>query len=117
MESRSILADSNGNELPAPVTMMVGDEIIWSSKTGRSASGKMVGAVIAEKKTVSITWGILTESEFNQIKAKIPAGFITLSIFGQRIKVYRDTLTSDPIGYQSDGVFYYRSAATNLVQQ
>ena len=44
--------------LPAPVEISVNDEIIWSSNTGRLASGEMAGDVIAEKKDVSIKWGI-----------------------------------------------------------
>lgn len=38
--------------LPAPVEISVNDEIIWSSNTGRLASGEMAGDVIAEKKDV-----------------------------------------------------------------
>lgn len=37
-------------ELPAPVSMSVADEIIWSSDTGRTLTGTMVGDVVAEKK-------------------------------------------------------------------
>ena len=36
-------------ELPAPVSMSVADEIIWSSDTGRTLTGTMVGDVVAEK--------------------------------------------------------------------
>lgn len=42
--------------LPAPTTLSVNDEIIWSSDTGRTLSGYMVGSVIAEKKNLSIKW-------------------------------------------------------------
>lgn len=59
LSSKSILADTSGAELPAPVSMSIGDEIIWSENTGRTSSGCAVGTVIAEKQTVNITWGIL----------------------------------------------------------
>ena len=36
--------------LPAPVEMAVNDEIIWSSDTGRTLDGTMMGDVVAEKK-------------------------------------------------------------------
>lgn len=36
--------------LPAPVSLSVNDELIWTSDTGRTLSGRMVGDVIAEKK-------------------------------------------------------------------
>lgn len=48
-------------ELPAPVSMSVADEIIWSSDTGRTLTGTMVGDVVAEKKNLSIKWNWLTE--------------------------------------------------------
>ena len=35
--------------LPAPDTLSIGDEIIWSSSTGRTLSGYMTGDVVAEK--------------------------------------------------------------------
>ena len=35
--------------LPAPVSLSVNDELIWTSDTGRTLSGRMVGDVIAEK--------------------------------------------------------------------
>ena len=43
--------------LPSPVSISVNDEIIWTSDTGRTLSGKMVGDPVAEKKTVSVKWG------------------------------------------------------------
>lgn len=33
--------------LPAPVSISVNDELIWSSDTGRTMNGTMVGEVIA----------------------------------------------------------------------
>ena len=65
--------------LPAPTQMKIDDEIIWSSNTGRSASGVMIGDVIAQKKNVSITWGILTETELALIKKVMIAGFFPIS--------------------------------------
>ena len=41
---------SGSTTLPAPTALTVNNEIIWSSDTGRTLSGKMVGDVVAEKK-------------------------------------------------------------------
>ena len=49
----------NGQALPAPDSIKVDDEIIWSSSTGRSLDGTMLGDVVAEKKNISI---IVSES-------------------------------------------------------
>ena len=38
---------SGNTTLPAPTEITVNDEIIWSSNTGRSTSGEMIGDVIA----------------------------------------------------------------------
>ena len=58
-----------GVALASPVEISINNEIIWSSSTGRSASGLMTGDVIAEKRTFSIKWGIITEAERNLIKS------------------------------------------------
>ena len=60
MAERKILW-SGSKTLPAPVSLSVNDEIIWTSDTGRTLAGYMVGDPVAEKKTISIKWGILTE--------------------------------------------------------
>ena len=42
---------------PSPVSLSVSDELIWTSDTGRTLSGYMIGDVVAEKKNLSIKWG------------------------------------------------------------
>lgn len=65
--------------LPPPVKIESSEEVIWSSSTGRSAaSGKMIGDVIAQKKTVDIEWGILEESDVKKIQQALTAGFFQL---------------------------------------
>lgn len=107
--------------LPAPTQMKIDDEIIWSSNTGRSASGVMIGDVIAQKKNVSITWGILTETELALIKKVMIAGFFPISFrddgIDMTISSYRGTLSKDALGYIGDGIFYYRSASVNIIQK
>ena len=49
--------------LPAPTSLTVSDEIIWTSDTGRTLSGTMVGDVVAEKKNLTIKWEFLTEEQ------------------------------------------------------
>ncbi len=115
-----ITADGNV-ELPAPVSISVGSEIIWSANTGRIASGKMVGDVIAEKEKLSVSWGILSKEEFVQIKDSLAAGFwpIIINLDGDeyQINAYRGSLNRVPIGMLGDGHYYYRSASVELVEQ
>ena len=43
---------SGSTVLPAPVEITSNDEIIWSSHTGRAASGNMIGDVVAQKSSM-----------------------------------------------------------------
>ena len=52
----------------------VTDEAIWSSNTGRSSTGKMIGDIVAMKSTIEIAWGPLTYSEMKTIRDAIIAG-------------------------------------------
>lgn len=116
-----MILEADGVELPAPVSIKVDDEILWSSSTGRALDGTMLGDVVAEKKTLSVTWGILTETELALIKSKLVAGFfpVTFHDDGEDITIttYRGTLSKEQIGRLSDGIFYYRSASVSIVQQ
>ena len=56
---------AGGIVLPAPVSITINDELIWTSDTGRLMNGLMVGEVVAEKKNISLKWGILTEAEMS----------------------------------------------------
>ena len=111
----------NGTAVPCPVSLSVGNEIIWSANTGRTDSGQMVGDVIAEKMTLSINWGVLTDAEYKRIKDNIRAGFFTVKFHEAcedvTIRAYRGTLTGEQLGYVGDGTFYYRSASCQIIQQ
>lgn len=108
--------------LPEPTSLSTSDEIIWSSNTGRSAeTGKMLGDVVAEKKTLEIKWGILTETEMATIESCLVSGFfpITFRDGGSSVTIttYRGTITKEHLGYIGDGTYYYKSASVSVVQQ
>lgn len=108
-------------DLPSPVKMSANDEIIWSSDTGRTLDGTMMGDVIAEKKNLSIEWAWLTEKEAALVKNNLVAGFfpITFLDYGTEVTIdsYRATISKDVAGYIGDGNFYYRSVSTDIVQR
>lgn len=116
-----MILQSDGQELPAPVSIKVDDEIIWSSSTGRALDGTMLGDVVDEKKTLAINWGVLQEDALVLIKSKLIAGFfpITFHDDGQDITItsYRSTLSKEVIGRLDDGIFYYKSASVTIIQQ
>ena len=117
----TVVTDSGNVGLPAPVSISIGSEIIWSSNTGRVSSGKMVGDVIAEKEKLTVSWGILAKEEYDTIKTNLKSGFwpIIINVDGDsyKIKAYRGTLTRVPMGKLSDGKYYYRSASVEIIEQ
>lgn len=106
----------NGVALASPVSISNSDEIIWSSGTGRSANGQMSGDVIANKKTIQISWGILTQDEYNAIR-NIPSGFFNAVVQGQSIRAYRSTISGSCLGTFSDGITYYNDVSTSFIEQ
>lgn len=106
----------NGVALASPVSISNSDEIIWSSGTGRSANGLMSGDVIANKKTIQISWGILTQDEYNAI-LRIPSGFFNAVVLGQSIRAYRSTISGSCLGTFSDGITYYNDVSTSFIEQ
>lgn len=112
---------SGSTVLPAPVSISVNDEIIWTSDTGRLIDGTMAGDIVAEKKTISINWGILTETEIALIKNTLVAGFFPFTFRDDGILItiesYRGTLTKQHLGYIGDGIYYYKSASVDIIQR
>lgn len=107
--------------LPSPVKMTVDDEIIWSSDTGRTLDGAMIGDVVAEKKNLGIEWAWLTERETALIKNTLIAGFfpITFREYGEDVTIesYRGTISKDVGGNIGDGNFYYKSVSVSIIQR
>ena len=107
--------------LPSQVEITVDDGIIGSSNPGRCASGSMIGDIVAEKKNVTIKWGVLTEDELVSIKQVMIAGFFPFSFHDDGIDLtitsYRGTLSKEVLGYIGDGIFYYRSASVSVIQK
>ena len=113
----ALIIKGNGITLPAPVSIQSNGELIWSDDTGRSASGDLIGTALAEKQTFDITWGVLTQQEFETIQSALPKGFFPFQIGEQTFTVYRGPLKGEQLGYIGDGVLYYRSASVSVIQK
>ena len=89
MGYKDIYAGGSKTKLPSPTLLKVDNEIIWSSTTGRTSTGKMVGDVIAEKKTVDITWECLRDADLTVIRKTMKAGFFEfwLPDCGELVKI------------------------------
>lgn len=112
---------SGSTTLPAPTSLSVNDELIWTSDTGRTLSGYMVGDVVAEKKTVSVKWEFITETQVKQIKDTLIPGFFPFSFRDDGIEItiqsYRGTMTKEHLGELGDGIYYYKSVSVDIVQR
>jgi hypothetical protein len=112
---------SGNTVLPAPTQISSNNEIIWSSNTGRAADGSMIGDVVAKKKNITITWGVLTETEVALIDSTLIAGFFPFSFRDDgvdlTIQSYRGTLSKEHLGYIGDGIYYYKSATVQIIQK
>lgn len=118
----SFVIKANGVVLPSPTEISTGDEILWSSNTGRSTdSGKMIGDVIASKQTISIKWEYVTRAEKQLIAHNMPPGFFALSlVYGEEettITCYRGPFATEDLGFIGDGNYYYRTVSCELVEQ
>lgn len=114
---------ANMTVLPSPTTITPTFEMIWSENTGRAQSGsnkaKMIGDVVAEKKTYAIKWGIITDAEMSQIRSKLPAGFFYFGVGTSKPssadKYYRSEIVGDylPIG----NAIYWKDVTVSVIEQ
>ena len=116
-----VLLTVGGVELPSPTSIQFDDEIIWSSDSGRDLSGLFAGDVVAQKKTVTVGWGVLTEAEVKTLQQKLVAGYFPLTFRDAggmvTIESYRGTLSTVALGEVGDGIFYYKSASCKIIQR
>lgn len=112
---------ARGERIPAPVSIAINDELIWTSDTGRLMDGLMVGEVVAEKKTISLKWQFLTEDEMLLIKNNMTGGFFSFTFrddgMDMTIEVYRGTMAKERLPYMGDGVRRYRSVSVDAIQR
>ena len=108
-------------QLPSPVSISTSDELIWTADTGRLMNGAMVGEVVAEKKTVSLKWGILTETEMLLIKNNMTGGFFNFTFHDDgvdmTIEVYRGTMAKERLPDVGDGVVRYKTVSVDVIQR
>lgn len=107
--------------LPSPVSLTVNDELIWTEETGRLMNGYMAGGVIAEKKNLSIKWGILTEAEVVLLKNRLCPGFFPFTFRDDGVLItiesYRGTMSKEQLGWLGDGIFWYRSVSVDVIER
>ena len=112
--------------LPSPTEVTPTNELVWSEDTGRAQSGyekaKMIGSVVAEKRTYVVKWGVITEAEMNSIKSMLPKNFFYFGVGTSQAsaqanagRFYRSTITGNmlPIG----NTLYYKDVSVSVIEQ
>lgn len=69
----------NNVTMPPIKSMSIEDEPIWSSKTGRTASGAMKGDIVAHKDKVSVTFAPMSSEMADKLKSAIHQAFFNLT--------------------------------------
>lgn len=112
---------SGSTVLPAPTSLSINDEIIWTSDTGRTLSGLMIGDIVAEKKNLSIKWEYLTDNQVALIKKTLIPGFFPFSFHDAGIDItiesYRGTLSKEHLGNIGDGLYWYKLVSVDIIQR
>lgn len=121
----SMIIKVNGEPLPSPTNVEIGDETIWSSNTGRSVkTGEMLGAVVATKITLDVEWQWINHDDYLKIKNALKAGYFgpvkyESSDGSETVNLalaYRSNI-SRLDGNTVNGIRYYRSVKTSIIEK
>ena len=115
----------NGVTLPTPAHngVTIAREKIWSSDTGRTASGKMVGNIVAQKTTIKLTWPPLTLAQTALIEQAVSSNteFFTVKFNDasgtrQTMTMYAGTPTYTQFSW-ANGIQYVTDVAVDLIER
>ena len=117
----------NGYEPPYK-TISTGDYAvkknkIWSKNTGRSASGRMLGDIIAVKYTVAVKWEELSQAEVWELEKALSAKpFFPVTFTDEKgAEVSDKTFYSADMQYSSkyyrNGKAFYSGVSIELIEQ
>lgn len=116
----------NGVKMPDPALegVTVSREKIWSSNTGRTTSGKMVGTVVAVKTTLKIKWPVLTPAQVAVIENAVSdAGnpFVPVKYTDATGATVTKTMYFGTPSYTvyswADGMQYIKNASVDGIEQ
>lgn len=112
----------NGLTMPEPKQLSVSLEKIWSSNTGRSANGTMVGDLIGTKYKLEIQWAALTAAQAASINAAVKGAFFSVTFIDpatgkeKTITCYAGTPKFPVYSYVVKRIAYYE-VSVNLIEQ
>lgn len=114
----------NGVRMPDPALegVTIGREKIWSSNTGRTTSGKMVGTVVAVKTTLKIKWPPLTPAQTAVIENAVSGSpFVPVRFTDATGQTVTRTMYFGTPSYTvyswADGVQYIKDVTVDGIEQ
>ena len=114
----------NGARMPDPALegVTISREKIWSSNTGRTTSGRMVGTVVAVKTTLKIKWPPLTPDQAAVIENAVSGGsFVPVRFTDATGATVTKTMYFGTPSYTvyswADGVQYIKDVTVDGIEQ
>lgn len=95
---------------------------IWSSNTGRGATGKMLGDIIATKYTIRAQWNKLTQSQLTALENAIGSdAFFSVTFVNEKgVQTTKTFYSADPTYTTKkyvNGVAIYENVSIELIEQ
>lgn len=95
---------------------------IWSSNTGRSANGTMLGDIIARKYTVRAQWNKLTQTQLTSLANSIgSSAFFPVTFVDEKgAQITKTFYSADPTYTTKkyvNGVAIYENVSIELIEQ
>lgn len=109
--------------MPSPKSMDIKKEPIWSKNTSRTASGDMVGDIIAYKYNIDIVWPTLSASDVKKIENSITqsaffnVGFIDPATNILTTKSFYAGTPTYPVYSYANGLKTYSGMSVTFIQQ
>lgn len=114
----------NGVKMPDPALegITISREKIWSSNTGRTTSGKMVGTVVAVKTTLKIKWPPLTPAQMAVVENAVSgSAFVPVTFTDATGQTVTKTMYFGTPSYTvyswADGVQYIKDVTVDGIEQ
>lgn len=109
--------------MPPIKSLSINDEPIWSSKTGRTASGKMTGTIIAHKAKLNIVFAPMSSEQAELVRNAVHSAFFNVTyenINGKlrTAKFYAGSTNLNLYGYAPKFKnIKYTDVSVNLIEQ
>lgn len=116
----------NGAKMPTPAKegVTTSSDKLWSSDTGRSASGKMLGTIVAIKQTIKIKWPPLSPDEIGLIEkavSSVDTPFVPITYTDATGKTVTKTVYFGTPTYTwyswANGVQYIKDVSVDAIEQ